>query len=54
MPNWCLNKLTITGPEADVRSFKAESGWTLPLGKAGGTSWTRSTSTAWFLFLMKS
>jgi hypothetical protein len=22
MPNWCHNKLTITGPEADVRSFK--------------------------------
>ena len=22
MPNWCANKLTITGPEADVTAFK--------------------------------
>jgi hypothetical protein len=25
MPNWCSNKLTITGPEADVRSLKEKA-----------------------------
>ena len=25
MPNWCYNKLTITGPEADVQAFKARA-----------------------------
>ena len=25
MPNWCHNKLTIMGPEADVRSFKEKA-----------------------------
>ena len=25
MPNWCHNKLTITGPEADVRAFKEKA-----------------------------
>lgn len=37
MPNWCLNKLTITGPEADVRAFNAKavghSPWSKPEGK---------------------
>ena len=36
MPNWCLNKLTITGPEADVQAFKAKavghSPWEEPEG----------------------
>jgi hypothetical protein len=25
MPNWCHNRLTITGPQADVRSFKEKA-----------------------------
>jgi hypothetical protein len=25
MPNWCSNKLTINGPEADVQAFKTEA-----------------------------
>jgi len=25
MPNWCSNKLTITGPQADVEAFKAKA-----------------------------
>jgi hypothetical protein len=36
MPNWCLNKLTIMGPEADVQAFKAKavghSPWDEPEG----------------------
>jgi hypothetical protein len=36
MPNWCSNKLTITGPWADVRAFKAKavghSPWSKPEG----------------------
>ena len=34
MPNWCANKLTIRGPEADVRAFKdravGHSPWSRP------------------------
>src|SRR5436305_3570807 len=34
MPNWCLNKLTVTGPEADVQAFKTKavghSPWSKP------------------------
>ena len=30
MPNWCYNKLTITGPEADVRSFKEKAAGPCP------------------------
>ena len=37
MPNWCLNKLTITGPEADVQAFKTKavghSPWEEPEGE---------------------
>lgn len=37
MPNWCLNKLTITGPQADVQAFKAKavghSPWEKPEGE---------------------
>jgi hypothetical protein len=37
MPNWCLNKLTVTGPEADVQAFKAKavghSPWLQPEGE---------------------
>ena len=33
MPNWCLNKLTITGPEADIRSFKEKAAGTCPWSK---------------------
>jgi hypothetical protein len=36
MPNWCLNKLTITGAQADVQAFKAKavghSPWLEPEG----------------------
>jgi Ferredoxin-like domain in Api92-like protein len=36
MPNWCSNKLTITGPEADVQAFKTKaighSPWSEPEG----------------------
>ena len=36
MPNWCHNKLTITGPEADVQAFKeravGHSPWLKPEG----------------------
>ena len=38
MPNWCHNKLTIRGPEADVQSFKAKalghSPWEEPEGES--------------------
>ena len=34
MPNWCANKLTITGPEAEVQAFKEKavghSPWSKP------------------------
>jgi hypothetical protein len=30
MPNWCHNQLTITGPEADVRSFKENAAGRCP------------------------
>jgi len=30
MPNWCHNKLTIAGPEADVRSFKEKAAGRCP------------------------
>ena len=34
MPNWCMNKLTVTGPEADVQRFKemavGQSPWLRP------------------------
>ena len=33
MPNWCHNKLTITGPEADVRSFKEKAAGRCPWSK---------------------
>jgi hypothetical protein len=37
MPNWRLNKLTVTGPEEDVRSFKEKavghSPWLKPEGE---------------------
>ena len=37
MPNWCLNKLTVTGPEAEVQGFKAKavghSPWFKPEGE---------------------
>jgi hypothetical protein len=37
MPNWCFNKLTITGPKADVQAFKAKavgySPWEQPAGE---------------------
>jgi hypothetical protein len=37
MPNWCLNNLTITGPEADVQAFKTKavghSPWEEPAGE---------------------
>jgi hypothetical protein len=36
MPNWCSNRLTITGPEADVQAFKTKavgySPWFKPEG----------------------
>ena len=53
MPNWCLNKLTITGPEADVQAFKTKA-VDIHLGRSRRESLTCSTSTAWFLCLMKS
>jgi len=37
MPNWCLNNLTITGPQADLEAFKTKavghSPWEEPEGK---------------------
>ena len=37
MPNWCLNKLTVTGLESDVQAFKAKavghSPWDEPEGE---------------------
>ena len=37
MPNWCLNKLTITGPQADIQAFKTKavghSPWEEPEGE---------------------
>jgi hypothetical protein len=33
MPNWCHNKLTITGPEVDVRSFKEKAAGRCPWRK---------------------
>lgn len=36
MPNWCHNKLTITGPEVDIQAFKTKavgrSPWVKPEG----------------------
>jgi hypothetical protein len=33
MPNWCSNKLTITGPQADVQSFKEKAAGRCPWSK---------------------
>ena len=37
MPNWCLNKLTITGQQADIQAFKTKavghSPWEAPEGE---------------------
>jgi hypothetical protein len=37
MPNWCLNNLTITGPQADIQAFKTKavghSPWEEPEGE---------------------
>jgi len=35
MPNWCANKLTVTGPEADVQAFKAKAVGPSPWSKPG-------------------
>jgi hypothetical protein len=37
MPNWCANKLTIIGPEADVRSFKEKATGRWPWSKPDET-----------------
>lgn len=37
MPNWCHNKLTITGPEVDVRSFKEKAAGHCPWYKPDET-----------------
>jgi hypothetical protein len=36
MSNWCLNKLTITGPEADVQAFKSKAGGRSPWDEPEG------------------
>jgi hypothetical protein len=37
MPNWCYNKLTITGPEAEVQSFKEKAAGRCPWSKPDET-----------------
>ena len=37
MPNWCQNNLTITGPEADVRSLKEKAAGRCPWLKPEAT-----------------
>ena len=47
MPNWCLNKLTVTGPEADVRAFKARAGGHSPWLKPEGEPDVLMRNRAW-------